>query len=49
MDLSPLHQVSSWEWRLEPEEAIRVPAVPNACVDRSSNKWSKRSVTEHKR
>jgi len=27
MDLSPLHQVSSWEWRLEPEGAMRVPAV----------------------
>jgi len=27
MDLSPLHRVSSWEWRLEPEEAMRVPAV----------------------
>jgi tRNA-splicing ligase RtcB len=27
MDLSPLHQVSNWEWRLEPEGAMRVPAV----------------------
>jgi tRNA-splicing ligase RtcB len=27
MDLSLLHQVSSWEWRLEPAEAMRVPAV----------------------
>ena len=27
MDLSPLHQVSNWEWRLKPEGAMRVPAV----------------------
>jgi len=27
MELSPLHQVSSWEWRLDPEGVMRVPAV----------------------
>jgi tRNA-splicing ligase RtcB len=27
MDLSPLHQVSSWEWRLDPAGVMRVPAV----------------------
>ena len=27
MDLSPLHQMSSWEWRLDPEGVMRVPAV----------------------
>jgi tRNA-splicing ligase RtcB (3'-phosphate/5'-hydroxy nucleic acid ligase) len=27
MDTSPLHQVSSCEWRLEPEGGMRVPAV----------------------
>ena len=27
MDLSPLHQMSSWEWRLDPAGVMRVPAV----------------------
>ena len=27
MDLSRLHRISNWEWRLEPEGAMRVPAV----------------------
>jgi len=27
MDLSQLHKVSNWEWRLQPEAAMRVPAV----------------------
>jgi tRNA-splicing ligase RtcB (3'-phosphate/5'-hydroxy nucleic acid ligase) len=27
MDRSRLHQVSDWEWRLDPEGAMRVPAV----------------------
>jgi tRNA-splicing ligase RtcB len=27
MDASQLHQVSNWEWRLEPKGAMRVPAV----------------------
>ena len=27
MDLSQLHQMSSWEWRLDPAGVMRVPAV----------------------
>src|SRR6516162_10959200 len=27
MDLSPLRQMSSWEWRLDPAGVMRVPAV----------------------